>query len=135
MDDGFRIARGVENMSCRFQLSTQAAVVVDLSVENDPDSAVFVVDWLVPGRQIDDAQPAHPQSHTVIDVNPLIVGSAVPDHFAHPMDEIPVALEMPLRRLEVAVFCKTCDATHELVPLPGVTKSSAVQCTDETKSA
>src|SRR6185312_17195521 len=42
---------------CR-ELRDQRLVVVNLAVVDDADTAVLVVKWLLPGRQIDDRQPA-----------------------------------------------------------------------------
>jgi hypothetical protein len=69
------------------------------------------------GGKIDDAQATHAERDTLLDVESLIVRAAVPDDLAHAMEECPIALLMWFGRLEVAVFCETCDATHELVPL------------------
>jgi hypothetical protein len=81
--DRLGVAGGVEVMPARLQLVPQLGVVVDLSVENDPDALVFVVDWLVAGREVDDRQPAHAQRDAVLHEHTLIIRTAMPDCRAH----------------------------------------------------
>jgi hypothetical protein len=83
MDDGLGIARGVEDVAGGFELGPQLLVVVDLTVEDEPHGSVFVVDRLLAGRQIDDAQPAHPETDAGFHVDPFVVGTAMPDDVAH----------------------------------------------------
>ena len=40
------------------------------------------------GREVDDAQPPHAQRDTGIDEHPLVVGTAVADDVAHPLNQI-----------------------------------------------
>jgi hypothetical protein len=87
MDDGFGVARRVEAVAVRFQLAAQLAEVVDLAVEDDPNSLVLVVNRLMPRGQVDDAEPAHAEAHPALDVQPFIVGSAMTNDLAHAMRE------------------------------------------------
>ena len=83
--DRFRVGGGIETVPGGFELAPELTVVVDLAVEDDPDGAVFVVNRLVPSRQIDDAQTPHSQRHAVGRINSLIVRAAVPDDVTHLM--------------------------------------------------
>src|SRR6266850_2129790 len=53
-------------MACRFELGAQLAEVVDLAVEHDPDGTVLVVDRLMAGREIDDAQAPHAERDALV---------------------------------------------------------------------
>jgi hypothetical protein len=79
-------------MTERFELGAQLAVVVDFSVEDDPDGAALVVDWLASAGEVDDAQTPHAEADARLHVDPFIVWTAVPDHLAHPVHEIELVL-------------------------------------------
>ncbi len=87
VDDRFRVGGRVEPVPVRLELGAQLVVVVDLAVEHDPDGAILVVNRLMPGREVDDAQAAHPKRHLLVHPHALIVRSAVADDVAHPVDE------------------------------------------------
>src|SRR5437899_2496671 len=53
----------IELVTASFQLVSEFGEIVDFAIENDPDAAIFVVDGLMPGRQIDNAKPPHAQTH------------------------------------------------------------------------
>ena len=59
VDNRFGVAIGSVAMSTRLQLFTHGKMVVNLSVKNDPDCAVFVANGLVSGRQINNAEATH----------------------------------------------------------------------------
>src|ERR1700730_2996399 len=65
------------------QLSFELKVVVDFSVEHDPDRSVLVMDGLVAGSQISDLEPIYPQTHVIVDVVIGLVGPPVPYRFTH----------------------------------------------------
>ena len=73
VDDDFGVGRRVEAVAGGLELAAQLAEVVDLAVEDDPDRAVLVVDRLVAGREVDDAQPAHAERHALVHPHALIV--------------------------------------------------------------
>jgi hypothetical protein len=58
-------------------------VVVDLAIENDPGSAILIVNRLLSALQIDDRQTAHSQSNCLIEVETVVVRSTVTDSRAH----------------------------------------------------
>ena len=78
MDDGFGVALRREAVAATDELGAQLAIVVDLAVERDPISPVFVGHWLAAAvAEIDDAQPAVSQPGTAGDVNALAVRTAM----------------------------------------------------------
>src|SRR5262249_2492949 len=87
VDDGLRVARCQKPVAEQLQLSAQFAVVVDLAVEDDPHRARFVVNRLAASREIDDAEAAHAEADAGLDVDTLVVWTAVSYDVAHAMDE------------------------------------------------
>ena len=88
VNDRLRVSRRIEPVSCLLELVPKFTEVVNLAVEHNPNRTVLVVDRLVPGRQVDDAQPAHAEGHALVHQQPFVVGPAVANHLAHPMREI-----------------------------------------------
>src|SRR5712691_7689542 len=86
VNDHLSVSAGVEAVATSFQRRAQLWEVVDLPIEDDPNSSVLVVDGLMPRRQIDDTQPAHAQRGTPLSVDSFVVRSAVHDGLAHLMD-------------------------------------------------
>jgi hypothetical protein len=74
-------------VAARSSSRAQLAEVVDLAVEHDPHRAVFVVDRLMAGREIDDAEAPHAERHAIGDPRTLVVRAAVPNHIAHAMHQ------------------------------------------------
>src|SRR6266851_2416773 len=63
MQDGFGVSAGSVNVTAPFQALTQFSVVVNLSVENQPDAIGATTHGLVAGcRQIDNREPAKPKT-------------------------------------------------------------------------
>ncbi len=83
MDDYFRVASGREDVSLFFQILAQRAVVVDLSVEDDPYRSVFVPDRLVSTLGVDDAEATTGQTDGPAQEGALVVGSSVGEARAH----------------------------------------------------
>jgi hypothetical protein len=83
MNDDLGIALRVEIMAALFQVPAQFGEVVDLSVENDPDVFLFVVDGLMPAGKVDDAQSPHPQADGTLGIDAFIVRAAVHDRLTH----------------------------------------------------
>ena len=59
MSDDFGVGPGGANCGRLKELLAEFLKVVDLSVEDDPDRAVFITDRLMSASYIDDAEPAH----------------------------------------------------------------------------
>src|SRR6185437_10170809 len=105
MNQGFGIAVRGKAMTLRDELAAQILIIVDFAVKNDPDRAVFVGNRLVSAREIDDAQPAHANGALTIDVDTLVIRTAMADLRAHLPDDI-----LPGGRAGGDV---TCDPTHD----------------------
>src|ERR1700687_3833605 len=88
VNDCFSIAIGVENVAELFQPFAQLAVVVNLAVENNPGSAVLIMDWLLSALQIDNREPPHAQGHRALEIETVVVGPPVPDSAAHPARQL-----------------------------------------------
>ena len=59
VNNRFSVAATVVAMAFGFQVGAERLVVVDFSVEDDPNVAVFVGQRLMAGLHVDDAQPPH----------------------------------------------------------------------------
>ena len=71
-------------MPALFELTPQLEVIVDFTVEHDPHSPVLVVNRLLAGRQVDNAQPPHAYADATGYVNAFVVRPAVRECLAHP---------------------------------------------------
>lgn len=92
-------------------------MVIDLTIENDPDGLVFVRDRLVTGGEVDDAKAAHADADLTIMVDALVIRTAVRDYVAH------LAKDGAVGANPVAKLIYSCYSTHELfAPVPGETK-------------
>src|SRR5215467_13391011 len=83
MNDSFGIGIGAEDMPAGAKFVAQLEEVINFSIENDPDAFIFVRNWLMPGRKVDDAEAAHPEPDGSIDVIAFIVRSTMGDYVAH----------------------------------------------------
>ena len=83
MHQHFRIAVRPEAMSGGLELPAQAAVVVNLPIEHDGDRTIFVTDGLPASADIDDAQSAHAERHSIRYVISVGVGAAMRYGVAH----------------------------------------------------
>src|SRR5258708_2789834 len=68
------------------EVCPQLGKIVDLAVENHPDRPVLIENGLVPTRQVNDAEAAHPQADTVLDEDSLVIRTSVHDSLAHAVD-------------------------------------------------
>src|SRR5262245_11747595 len=81
--DCFGIGAGAKAMAEAFELLAQLAVVVDLAVQDDPALAVLVRQGLMAGLEIDDREPAEPESEGAVQVDAVVVGAAMADARRH----------------------------------------------------
>lgn len=81
------MAAGPECMAALEEFRSQLQVVVDLSVEDDLERAVFIGHRLVAAGQVDNAQATVTQRATLIQVTTKTVGAAMSDAVAHGPDE------------------------------------------------
>src|SRR6266496_3363926 len=84
MENGLGIALGRERVPPSQEPAAKLAIVVDLAVEDDDLRAILVEDRLSPTRQIDDAEPSHPEANGALHVDALVVRPPMPDCLAHP---------------------------------------------------
>ena len=63
MNNAFCVAAGLVAMSASNHFFPQLSVVINFAVVHHPDGLILVGKGLVSGREIDDAEPAHSQSH------------------------------------------------------------------------
>ncbi len=90
VDDHLRIAPGLEEVPLGEQLLPEIQIVVDLAVVGDPHCSVFVAHRLVSGCQIDDAQPAGAERDRSIEIDAVVVRSAMGERLVHRLDEIAI---------------------------------------------
>ena len=83
MHDHLGVALGVEGMAECLQFGNQLLVVIDLAVEYHNDRAVFVEQWLLTCRDVNDRQAAMPQADSRLDVQATLVRPAVPLRVVH----------------------------------------------------
>src|SRR5438132_12127230 len=69
-------------MPLRQKFRRELAVVIDLTIEDDPEGSVFVGQRLVAGRQVDDAQTTHPDAATAVPVKPTAIRPATGQHLS-----------------------------------------------------
>src|SRR3989449_2599428 len=84
--DHFGVRTRVKPVPVLLQPLPQRREVVDLAVLDDLDRAVLVGDRLLPGLEIDDAQPPSPERDLRIDVEPLVVWPSVAERVRHPLE-------------------------------------------------
>src|SRR5881396_4135560 len=58
-------------VSCLFEFFLDRLVTVELTIHDDPKRFVFVGDWLISGRQVDDAQPRVSQTDSTVGCDPV----------------------------------------------------------------
>jgi hypothetical protein len=62
--------------------------IVDLTVQDDPDGLVFVMDRLLTRLKVDDAEPSHTHSEIPVPEDSLVIRSTMLDTPAHPLERI-----------------------------------------------
>ena len=77
------VAAGGEGVSARQELFLELGILEDLSVLGDPDRAVLVAQGLTAPRQVHDRQSPRPQGQSRLDVDMLVVRSAMGDRTGH----------------------------------------------------
>src|SRR6266540_7053143 len=83
VNDDFSVGTAVKCVAPLEQLLRKRAAVVDLPIEDDLKGSVLIVDRLLSGLEIDDAEPSHAEAHASVEKEPLIVGAAVSNGVAH----------------------------------------------------
>ncbi len=83
MQDGFGITAGYVTMTGPLQVRTEVGVVEDFAVVYDPARAGLVGHGLMSRGQVDDAEPPHPDGAASVDVDSLVVGTAMTNDAGH----------------------------------------------------
>ena len=83
VDQHFAVAVGGEDVTCRGQLASQLAEVVDLAVEDDGDRTVRGDQRLPAAGKVDDRQPAVPESDRPVAEEAVGVGAAMRERGGH----------------------------------------------------
>ena len=66
MHDNFGVRLRIKMMAQRDQLGAQLKVIKNLTIEHHPDRFIFVVDWLISTREINNAKPRMGQANRAI---------------------------------------------------------------------
>src|SRR5579875_1432129 len=83
MNYNFGIRVGVKTMAERFKLPPQSGKIINLAVEDDPDSSILVMHRLTPPPHVNDAKPAHPDSCKTVRINTFIVRATMHHSLTH----------------------------------------------------
>ena len=84
VDDDLGIRVSAERMPAPFERLAQLREIVDFAVENNRDIACFVEYGLVPTRQVNDAEAAHPERRRRSHQEPVFIRAAMPQRPHHP---------------------------------------------------
>jgi len=106
MHDSFSIAFGAIAMPLRFKVFAEFLMIVDFTVEDNPEALVFIRDWLMTSLNVDNAEPAHGQSDILFEKEAFIVGPAVRDAPVHTTQRIGLYMPVTIREENAA------DSTH-----------------------
>ena len=87
MDDRFGIGFGAEVVAGFFELLAKLLKIVNLTVQNDPNRAVFVRHGLMPAGDVNDAEPPHPERDAAAVIEAVVIGAAMRDDTAHPLHQ------------------------------------------------
>src|SRR5215469_8157662 len=97
MDDHFRIRVGVEAMPAPLELASQLGEVIDFSIEDGPNRAVFVENRLMSAGNVDDAEAPHSQAGILLREDAFVVRAAMDDGLAHAVNGYRVDSLSPVR--------------------------------------
>ena len=107
VQEDFGICVGIELVSASFQVGTKFNVIEDLSVVNDPQGLVFIVDRLITTGKVDDAEACRCKASDIVHVNAEGIRAAMADQAKHATEETFV-------RALAAKIDYSCYSTHVL---------------------
>src|SRR5437667_2527635 len=87
VNNHLRIRLSLEGVPFTKQDTPQLLIVIDLPIENDPDRAVLIREWLVASAEVNDGQPAMAQANLVSHVESLVVRPAVANRLEHGLNK------------------------------------------------
>jgi hypothetical protein len=85
-------------------------VVVYLPVEDNPDAAILIRDGLVTTDQVNHTEACHTKAYIALNKEPLVVGSAMQQGIAHPLEVIQAS------GFVLIAINHTGDAAHGISP-------------------
>src|SRR5581483_6113506 len=83
MQQDLRVRATDEAMAQGLQFRTEFHVVENLTVKHHPFGSIFVAKWLLPGFQINDAQPGASEAQRLFQINPEFIRPAMPNNREH----------------------------------------------------
>src|SRR5579862_1010097 len=111
MNNRFRVAFSAIAVATRFEIFSQILVVINFTIEDDPNVPVFITQGLVAGLNVDDAEPAHCQAHVLLDKEAVIIGAPVDDLLVHSGERVTIHTPGSLGMKD------TADSTHDYTPI------------------
>ena len=81
-------------------------MVVDFTVENDPDRTVFIADGLMSGGEVNNAEAAHSQADPALRVKAIVVWTAMSHDVTHASQDAGIDVRI-LPELKYS-----CNSTH-----------------------
>jgi hypothetical protein len=79
----FGIGFGAKNVALFEQVFAKFLIVINLSIENYPDSVVLVGERLVTSRQINDRKAAKPEADLTGEVVPIVIWTTMRNGVRH----------------------------------------------------
>ena len=89
MRDDFRIRGSAKDVPTSAQLRPQVEIVVDLSVQNNLDLAIFASHRLMAASHINNAETSDGQPDTVAYEVSVLIGTAMPNRVCHTVERAP----------------------------------------------
>jgi hypothetical protein len=85
VQDGLAVGARAVGVAARFQARPVLGMVIDLSVEDEPQAAILVAHRLIARDEVDDAQPSEPEAQPSVwrDGVTVGIGPAVRDGLGH----------------------------------------------------
>jgi hypothetical protein len=83
MNNNLGIGFRVEPMSSGFEASAKLYEIEYLTVEDEPECFVFIMDWLTSRLKVNNAESTHPQRDIVFYIVAFIVRAAMCNNIAH----------------------------------------------------
>ena len=86
MNDGLGVAARAVAVALPLEVGAQGCVVVDLSIECDPDAVVLVGERLMSAGEIDDGKAPEAEEGGRVGVKALVIGAAMAHAIGHATD-------------------------------------------------
>ena len=83
MDPELGVAAGGKGMAAAAKFLLELGILEDLAVLGDPDRPVFIAEGLAASRKVDDREPPCAQGQPRLEVDVLVVRTAMGDRAGH----------------------------------------------------